>query len=138
MFEAQFFPLMAARASDVNGGRHRGIATYRLLTGAHPADADTTSDSNFDRHALASILALATMDGGLLSEKVGLSSHELAALLEQYFPSVRMNAEELLLRFKRNESDEGAMLRDLLLTQRSTEGDIGNWLAAMIARRAIE
>ncbi|MFH0302819.1 nitrogen fixation protein NifQ, partial [Bradyrhizobium sp. 31Argb] len=48
------------------------------------------------------------------------------------------NAEELLLRFKRNESDEGAMLRDLLLTQRSTEGDIGNWLAAMIARRAIE
>ncbi|MGY3610619.1 MULTISPECIES: nitrogen fixation protein NifQ [unclassified Bradyrhizobium] len=138
MFEAQFFPLMAARANDANGERHRGIATYRLLTGAHPADADTTSDSNFDRHVLASILAAATMDGGLLSEKVGLSSHELAALLEQYFPSIRMNAEQLLLRFKRNESDEAAMLRDLLLAQRSTEGDIGNWLAAMIARRAIE
>ncbi|NOJ44749.1 nitrogen fixation protein NifQ [Bradyrhizobium archetypum] len=138
MSEAQFFPLMAARATEANDERHRGIATYRLLTGADPADADINSDSNFDRHVLASILAAATMDGGLVSEKVGLSSHELAALLEQYFPSIRINAEELLLRVKRNESEETAMLRDLLLAQRSTEGDIGNWLAAMIARRAIE
>ncbi|ANW05874.1 molybdenum processing protein [Bradyrhizobium icense] len=109
-----------------------------MLTGADPADADITSDSNFDRHVLASILAAATMDGGLVSEKVGLSGHELAELLEQYFPSIRINAEELLLRVERNESDEAAILRDLLLAQRSTEGDIGNWLAGMIARRAIE
>ncbi len=138
MFEAHFFPLVAARATDASGERHRGIATYRLLTGTHPADADIASDSNFDRHVLASILAVSTMDGGLLSENAGLSSHELAALLEKYFPSIRIKAEELLLRFKRNESDEVAMLRDLLLAQRSTEGDIGSWLAAMIARRAIE
>ncbi|MCA6116886.1 nitrogen fixation protein NifQ [Bradyrhizobium sp. WSM 1738] len=138
MSEAQFFPLMAARAIEANDERHRGIATYRLLTGADPADADINSDSNFDRHVLASILAAATMDGGLVSEKVGLSSHELAAVLEQYFPSIRISREELPLRVKRNESDEAAMLRDLLLAQRSTEGDVGNWLAAMIARRAIE
>ncbi|OCK54155.1 molybdenum processing protein [Bradyrhizobium sp. LMTR 3] len=109
-----------------------------MLTGADPADADIPTDGNFDRHVLASILAAATMDGGLVSEKVGLSSHELAALLEQYFPLIRIDAEELLLPLKHNESDEAAMLRDLLLSQRSTEGDIGNWLAAMIARRAIE
>ncbi|MCA1458209.1 nitrogen fixation protein NifQ [Bradyrhizobium sp. BRP22] len=138
MFEAHSVPLVGARATDASGERHRGIAAYRLLTGTNPADADLTSDSNFDRHVLASILAVATMDGGLLSGNAGLSSHELAALLEQYFPSVRIKAEELLLRFKRNESDEVAMLRDLLLAQRSTEGDIGGWLAAMIARRAIE
>ncbi|MCA6111340.1 nitrogen fixation protein NifQ [Bradyrhizobium cenepequi] len=138
MFEAQFFPLMAARATDANGERHRGIATYRLLTGAHPADADITSDSNFDRHVLASSLAAATMDGCLVSEKAGLSSHELAALLEQHFPSIRIKAEQLLWPFEPNESEEVAMLRDLLLAQRSTEGNIGKWLAAMIARRAIE
>ncbi|XIA67461.1 nitrogen fixation protein NifQ [Bradyrhizobium sp. TZ2] len=138
MFEARLFPLIVARANDPSGERHRGIATYRLLTGAHPADADITSDSNFDRHVLASILAAATMDGGPVSEKAGLSNHELAALLEQHFPSIRIKAEELQLCFKRNENDEIAMLRDLLLAQRSTEGDTGGWLSAMIARRAIE
>ncbi|MGY3621741.1 nitrogen fixation protein NifQ [Bradyrhizobium sp. USDA 10063] len=137
MFEAQFFPLKA-RATDASGEVHRGIAIYRLLTGAHPADADISSDRKFDRHVLASILAAATMDDGVVSEKAGLFGHELAALLEQYFPLIQIKAEELLLRFDRNESDEVAMLRDLLLAQRSTEGDIGRWLAAMIARRAIE
>ncbi|WP_426443170.1 nitrogen fixation protein NifQ [Bradyrhizobium genosp. P] len=78
------------------------------------------------------------MDGGLVSEKVGLSSDQLAALLEQNFPSVRIKEEALLQDFERDESDEIAMVRDLLLAQRSTEGNTGRWLAAMIARRAIE
>lgn len=140
MFEEQFFPVMVVRttAAGGSGQEHRGIASYRLLTGVRPADADISSDGSFDRHVLASILAAGTMDGGLVSEKVGLSSDQLAALLEQNFPSVRIKEEALLQDFERDESDEIAMVRDLLLAQRSTEGNTGRWLAAMIARRAIE
>ncbi|WP_375778995.1 nitrogen fixation protein NifQ [Bradyrhizobium sp. ma5] len=138
MPEAHFLSLMAACVVDANSQMHRGIATYRLLTGVPPADADIATDSNFDCHVLASILAAATLDGGPLPEKAGLSGHELAALLEQYFPSVEINLPEQLLAFKCDENEEIAMVRDLLLKQRSTKGDIGRWLAAMIARRAIE
>ncbi len=138
MFEAQFFPLMAVRTTDGGPKVHRGIASYCLLTGGNPADAETSSDSDFDRHVLASILAVGTMDGGLVCERVGLSNEDLALLLERYFPSVRIRAQELLLRFAPNDSEEVAMLRDLLLAQRSSEGDTGRWLASMIARRAIE
>ncbi|WP_024521118.1 nitrogen fixation protein NifQ [Bradyrhizobium sp. Tv2a-2] len=138
MLNVRLFPLLVAGSSEASGEEHRGIATYRLLTGAHPADVDITNDSNFDRHALASILAAAAMDGGFVSERAGLSSDELATLLEQHFPSVRIKADELLLRFKHNDNDEVIMVRDLLLSQRSTRGDTGRWLAQMIARRAIE
>ncbi|RTE88461.1 MULTISPECIES: nitrogen fixation protein NifQ [Bradyrhizobium] len=138
MFEAQYLPFMAACAVDANSQIHRGIATYRLLTGVPPADADIAIDSNFDRHVLASILAAATMDGGSLPEKTGLSGLELAALLEQYFPSLEIKLAGQLSVFKCEGDEEIAMLRDLLLKQRSTERDIGHWLAAMIARRAIE
>ncbi|MBB4424067.1 nitrogen fixation protein NifQ [Bradyrhizobium sp. CIR48] len=138
MSEAHFLPLRAACAVDANSQMHRGIATYSLLTGVPPADADIAIDSNLDRHVLASILAAATMDGGSLPEKAGLCGLELAALLEQYFPSLEIKLAEQLSAFKCEEDDEIAMLRDFLLKQRSTEGDIGRWLAAMIARRAIE
>nr|WP_271592118.1 nitrogen fixation protein NifQ [Bradyrhizobium sp. CCBAU 65884] len=125
-------------AVDANSRMHKGIATYRLLTGVPPADGDIATDSNLDRHILACILAAATMDGRSLPEKAGLSGRELAALLKQYFPSVELKLAEQLSTPKCEEDDEIAMLRDLLLKQRSTEGDIGSWLAAMIARRAIE
>nr|WP_229167796.1 nitrogen fixation protein NifQ [Bradyrhizobium oropedii] len=129
---------MAACAVDASREVQRGIATYRALTGVPPEDADIATDSNFDRHVLASILAAAAMDGGPLPEKAGLSGHELAGLLQHYFPSVEVKISEQLLAFKCDENDEIAMVRDLLLKQRSTEGHIGRWLAAMIARRAIE
>ncbi|WP_084800083.1 nitrogen fixation protein NifQ [Bradyrhizobium sp. Ai1a-2] len=128
----------ATRVTGASSASYAKIATYHLLTGCHPAEADISSDSDFDRHVLASILAAAAMDGGRTVDKAGLSSDELAALLEQHFPSIRIKAEEWLLPFKPNENDEVVMLRDLLLAQRSTEGDTGRWLAAMIARRAIE
>ncbi|MGN8544750.1 nitrogen fixation protein NifQ [Bradyrhizobium sp. 13971] len=137
MLEANIHPFRAACA-DAGSEVQRGIATYRALTGAPPEQADITTDSNFDCHVLASILAAASMDGGPLPEKAGLSGHELAALLERYFPSVGVKISEQLLAFKCDENDEIAMVRDLLLKHRSTEGRIGGWLAAMIARRAIE
>ncbi|KGT73076.1 molybdenum processing protein [Bradyrhizobium japonicum] len=138
MSEPHVLPFTTACAADANSQLHKGISTYRLLTGEHPANADIAIDSNLDRHALASILAAATMDGGCLSEKVGLSGVELAVLLEQHFLPTGIRAPEQAAPFKREEDEEIAMLRDLLLKHRSTEGDIGRWLAAMIARRAME
>lgn len=138
MFEEQFYPVMVVETSDgsVQGGG--AIASYSILTGMHPADVDTSNDSSFDRHVLASILAAGVMEGGRLFEKVGLSTDQLAALLKQNFPSVRIKGDDLLLGSKRDDNDEVAMVRDLLLAQRSTEGDTGRWLAAMIARRVME
>ncbi|WP_244547296.1 nitrogen fixation protein NifQ [Bradyrhizobium sp. Gha] len=129
---------MAIGAAASNSQLHEGVAAYRLLTGEAPADANITTDANLDRHVLASILAAATMDGGSLLEKVGLSGVELAALLEQYFPSTTINGGEQAWRSNGEDHEEIAMLRDLLLKERSTQGDIGRWLAAMIARRAME
>lgn len=138
MFEEQFYPVMVVETNDGSVRTGAGIASYRLLTGMHPADADISNDFSFDRHVLASILAAGVMEGGLLFEKVGLSSDELAALLKQEFPSVRIKGDDLRLGSKRDDNDEVTMVRDLLLAQRSTEGDTGRWLAAMIARRVME
>lgn len=138
MFEEQFYPVMVVETNDGSVQGRGAIASYRLLTGMLPADADTSNDISFDRHVLASILAAGAMEGGALFEKVGLSSDELAALLEQNFPSVRIKGVDLLLGSKRDDNDEVTMVRDLLLAQRSTEGDTSRWLAAMIARRVME
>ncbi|WP_312010052.1 nitrogen fixation protein NifQ [Bradyrhizobium australafricanum] len=138
MPETHLLTFMVACAVDASSDVQRGIETYRALIGVPPEDADIVTDSNFDCHVLASILAAASMDGGALPEKAGLSGHELAALLGLYFPSVEVKISEQLLASKCDENDEISMVRDLLLKQRSTEGHIGGWLAAMIARRSIE
>ncbi len=117
---------------------HAGIVFYRQLTGVSPAEADIRDDDDFDRHVLASILAAAAMEGGAVAGHVGLAEHELGALLAQYFPLIQINALPAFLRSNCNWDDETTMVRDLLLAQRSTEGDVGRWLAAMIARRAME
>lgn len=138
MFEEKFDPVIVVETNDGSGPGGGAIASYRLLTGMHPVDADISNDFSFDRHVLASILAAGVMEGGLLFEKVGLSSDELAELLEQEFPSVRIKGVDLLPGSKRDDNDEVTMVRDLLLAQRSTAGDTGRWLAAMIARRVME
>jgi nitrogen fixation protein NifQ len=119
-------------------GPHAGIAFYRLLTGCDPAEADIRADDDFDRHVLASILAAAVMDGGPLAERVGLSEQDLNDLLARNFPSAMVRAFAWLPRSASGSEDETIMVRDLLLAQRSTAGDVGHWLAAMVARRAME
>ncbi|AMA61597.1 molybdenum processing protein [Bradyrhizobium sp. CCGE-LA001] len=104
----------------------------------YPLEADISSDRNFDRHVLASILAAAAIDGGPIPKNVGLPGRELAALLEDYFPAVAIKADNGLLHFMCEQDDEVAMIGDLLLERRSTEGKLSGWLAAMVARRAIE
>jgi nitrogen fixation protein NifQ len=107
------------------------------LTGCDPAQADISDDNDFDRHVLACILAAAAMEGGPLAERAGLSEQELNELLAQRFPSAMIRAFTWMSNAA-SVDDETVMVRDLLLAQRSTEGEVGYWLAAMVARRAME
>ncbi|MGR4932528.1 nitrogen fixation protein NifQ [Bradyrhizobium sp. CAR08] len=111
---------------------------YKLLTGRHPAEVDISDNDDFDRHVLACILATSAMDRGQLPGRAGLTNQELNALVVQYFPSAPVRSctwreQSALLAL-----DETVMVRDLLLAQRSTHGEVGGWLATMIARRAME
>jgi nitrogen fixation protein NifQ len=118
--------------------KHVGIVTYRALTGCHPADADTGDDFSFDRHVLASILAVAAMESGAVAERAGLAAADLVALMLKWFPAACGMGVGPLADDKHTDDDEIAMVRDLLLAHRSSEGDTGRWLAAMIARRSME
>lgn len=115
-----------------------GSAAYLALTGRHPADAAIDDDLGFDRHVLAAILAVAATEDGAVAERAGLATAELANLMAQWFPAacsmgVAWDVEDMTA-----EDEEIAMVRDLLLAHRSSEGDVGRWLAGMIARRAME
>lgn len=119
---------------------HAGREIYRLLTGIDQAEAEIDDTVAFDRHVIASIIAVAAMEHGMLAERTGLATVELIALLAQLFPTAAIDASWLPLSgvSAAPDDDEIAMVRDLLLGQRSTEGDVSRWLAAMVARRAME
>ncbi len=111
--------------------------TYRLLMGRSVTDAVIVKDRHFDAHVFACLFAVAAMEGGALGERLGLCGEDLTALVERWFPHARaLSAGQE--RGTDNEDDELVMVRDLLLAHRSTPGDESRWLAAMIARRAIE
>lgn len=111
---------------------------YGLLTGRHPTEVDIRDDDDFDRHVLACVLAASAMDGGQLPERAGLTNQELDALLVQYFPSTPVRSCTWREQSALPAPDETIVVRDLLLAQRSTHGEVGGWLATMIARRAME
>ncbi|MCG6204792.1 nitrogen fixation protein NifQ [Rhodopseudomonas sp. HC1] len=110
---------------------------YRALTGCSPGDAQIDDDRAFDRHVLASILSAALTEPGSISERCGLLPDDFTALIIAYFPHVSVLLSVLAIGAAEVD-DEAAMLRDLLLKHRSTSGEIGHWLAAMVARRAME
>jgi nitrogen fixation protein NifQ len=111
---------------------------YRMLTGRSPGHAAIADDADFDRHVLASILAVAAAEPGALTQQTGLSAIELSALLAQDFPGLIPALALQPCGASGDDDDEVEMLRDLLLANRSTAGDCGRWLAAMVARRALE
>lgn len=117
---------------------HVGTAAYRALTGCHPADAAVGDDFNFDRHVLASILAVAAMEEGAVAERAGLAAADLASLMAHWFPVACGTGVAWYGNDVDTDDDEVAMVRDLLLAHRSSEGDLGRWLAAMVARRSME
>jgi nitrogen fixation protein NifQ len=115
-----------------------GVAAYRLLTGCDPAEAATEDDVSFDRHVLASILAIAAMEEGAVAERAGLANTDLIKLIEREFPSARDVIPTWCAPVDRAEDDETVMVRDLLLANRSADNDVSRWLSAMVARRAME
>lgn len=114
----------------------RAAATYHALTGVDPVDADIGDDEKFDRHILASIISVARAGGLDVASRVGLAEEDMALLVAEKFPRATLS---MLTRGSTEELDEeAAMVRDLLLVQRSTLGETGRWLASMVARRSIE
>ncbi len=131
--------LPALRQPDPPHDReHIGTAAYRMLTGCHPADAMIDDDISFDRHVLASILAVAAMENGAVAERAGLAPADLARLMTQWFPAACGIGGGRYEKHAEADDEEVAMVRDLLLVHRSSEHDTSRWLAAMIARRAME
>ncbi|OSI22299.1 nitrogen fixation protein NifQ [Bradyrhizobium canariense] len=130
---------ISSRVSVAHAAEQRDASElYQLLTGRHPAEVDISDNDDFDHHVLACILATSAMDGGQLPERAGLTNQELNALLVQYFPSTPVRSYTWRDQSALPAPDETVMVRDLLLAQRSTRGEVGGWLATMIARRAME
>jgi nitrogen fixation protein NifQ len=138
-FEQSIDVIPALQVDMPHEREHIGaVAAYRLLTGCYPADAVIDDDFSFDRHVLASVLAVAAMENGAVAERAGLAAADLANLMTQWFPAACGMGVAWHEREAQPEDDEIAMVRDLLLAQRSSEGDAGRFLAAMVARRAME
>lgn len=141
MIAAQVSTIEAASCSPTGRAvdeAHAGIEFYRLLTGRRPTEAEIGSDDDFDRHVLASILAAAAMDGGPIAERAGVAEQEFNDILARYFPLAEVRAFAWMPSSASAGDDETIMVRELLLGQRSTEGEVGRWLASMVARRAME
>jgi nitrogen fixation protein NifQ len=115
-----------------------GATAYRLLTGCDVEAACIEGDRAFDRHVFASLLAVAAAEGGVIGDKVGLTDDDLAGLMERWFPEALDVFERSRPTVVTPEDDEIAMVRELLLAHRSTDGEDSRWLAFMIARRALE
>lgn len=115
---------------------------YRRLTGTTPAAARITDDAAFDRHVLASILAVAASEGDALAARAGLDDGDLSTLLSLCFSTGDIpHAWQPRNGAPRGDAaleEEAALIRELLLARRSTAGDMGRWLAGMVARRALE
>ncbi|BBF92510.1 nitrogen fixation protein NifQ [Blastochloris tepida] len=126
-------------------------ALYRRLTGVDPAAADIADDAAFDRHVLAcAIVAAATGPSGVAAG-LGLPPAALDALLAARFPHARGITNSVNAAAARSgddatrangaataSDDEFEMVRDLLLAHRSRAGAETDWLAAIVARRALE
>jgi nitrogen fixation protein NifQ len=87
-----------------------GTAAYRLLTGCDPADAAVEDDAGFDRHVLASILAVAAMEGGVVAERAGLANNDLVKLIEQQFPDATDVSASWCAQPEKSEDEETAMV----------------------------
>ncbi len=137
---AQITGLVAAQSADALEARpsERGAAAYRLLTGCDVETAGIEQDRAFDRHVFACLLAVAVSEGGVIGDRIGLADDDLADVVERWFPY----AVDIIERARSTEvapdDDEISMVRDLLLANRSTEGEDSRWFAFMIARRALE
>ncbi|MDR3526096.1 MAG: nitrogen fixation protein NifQ [Rhizomicrobium sp.] len=88
-------------------------------------------ETSFDKHVLASILALSLSEGGAVAENAGYAG--IPAVLEAFFPqaAAQLAGAETLARG----DDEGCLL-DLLIANVSSGSAYEMLLAGMLARRA--
>lgn len=120
---------------------HRGRGaedTYFALTGWYPDEATLDDDEEFDTHVLASIIAIAAAQGDAVQAHLGLSPGDFRLLVERRFHGASDLFCACAVDRAYAEDDEVAMVRDLLMAHRSLDTDESRWLAAMIARRAVE
>jgi nitrogen fixation protein NifQ len=127
----------SAHAGDVRRSE-QGAAAYRLLTGCDVETAGIEHDRVFDRHVFACLLAVAVSEGGVIGDRIGLADDDLADVMERWFPLALDVIERSRPTGVAPDDDEISMVRDLLLANRSTDGEDSRWLAFMIARRALE
>jgi nitrogen fixation protein NifQ len=111
---------------------------YRELAGVEAAEAVIDDNLSFDRHVLASILAVAEGEATSSAGRAGLTEADYAALLRDWFPNALRPVATRAPLSADAEDEEVAMVRDLLLANRSTPGDAGRWLAVMIATRSMQ
>jgi nitrogen fixation protein NifQ len=137
---SQITDLRAAQSAHASEARQRqsGAAVYRLLTGCDVETARIEQDRAFDRHVFACLLAVAVSEGGVIGDRIGLADDDLADVMERWFPQAVDVVERTRPTEAAPDDDEISMVRDLLLANRSTEGEDGRWLAFIIARRALE
>lgn len=118
--------------------RHK-IKIVTIMAHTHIAARDAPSDPAADREALTCILAkcLGERDkvGGRLADLTGISGIKLAVLLMLNVPDHPVLAPGDYV--SGTESEEQIWVRDLLLCNVSTDMEISDWLAHVIARRAM-
>ena len=127
---------ISAPANDGSASAPSAAKFYRRLTGVAPADADIAADAAFDRHVLACAIAAAAEEGGDVAAAAGLGRDEFAIVLARFFPAARGFGTACAAAAPQDA--EVAMVRDLLIANHSTEGEVGAWIAAVVARRAVE
>lgn len=127
--------------SAVIAACHRGCGSeeiYFALTGWYPADAALDDDEDFDTHVFASMIAIAAAQGSAVHAHLGLTAADFRALVDRRFTGAGDMFCACELERAYGEDDEVAIVRGLLMAHRSQESDAARWLAAMIARRAVE
>jgi nitrogen fixation protein NifQ len=128
-------PISSSEAPrDEGAGSPLRRLDYAGLTGWDRAKAIIDDNRDFDRHVLACILVVS----GRGAEPTGLTDDQLSELMGRCFPASYSFVAAWGPSLPRPEDEEVTMVLDLLLANRSSEGDIGRWLAAMIARRSME
>ncbi|MEZ5787605.1 MAG: nitrogen fixation protein NifQ [Xanthobacteraceae bacterium] len=139
----QFGPPMATCADPKSAvaACHRGCGAediYLALTGWYPDEATLDDDQEFDAHVFASIIAIAAAQGSAVHAHIGLSVGDFRSLVERMFHGASDMFCACEVERSYLEDDEVAMVRGLLMAHRSFDTDKCRWLAAMIARRAVE
>lgn len=120
---------------------HRGCGAedvYLALTGWYPDEATLDDDQEFDTHVFASIIAVAAAQGSAVHAHLGLLIGDFRTLVERRFHGGSDMFCGCEVERSYSEEDEVAMVRGLLMAHRSFGTDDSRWLAAMIARRAVE